>query len=197
MSLSSSFHSEELHSWALCSSACHASPISLSLKSENESWRVASDSSQPHGLEPARLLCPWNFQARLLEWAAIPSSRGWELNSQLPFSTQGSNLGLSHCRQILDHLSHQGSPLWLPHNFPHNFQLRGPSITSELALLLPCSPAKKTELSIWLQFTSNHCLNCAQLLDQINLFHIYSLLDGYFSVTVKTYFKKSVINFSS
>ena len=28
------------------------------------------------------------------------------------FSTQGSNLCLLHCRQILYHLSHQGSPLW-------------------------------------------------------------------------------------
>ena len=26
------------------------------------------------------------------------------------FPTQGSNLGLAHCRQILYHLSHQGSP---------------------------------------------------------------------------------------
>ena len=26
------------------------------------------------------------------------------------FSTQGLNLGLLHCRQILYHLSHQGSP---------------------------------------------------------------------------------------
>ena len=26
------------------------------------------------------------------------------------FPTQGSNLGLPHCRQILYHLSHQGSP---------------------------------------------------------------------------------------
>ena len=26
------------------------------------------------------------------------------------FPTQGSNLGLLHCRQILYHLSHQGSP---------------------------------------------------------------------------------------
>ena len=27
------------------------------------------------------------------------------------FPTEGSNLGLLHCRQILYHLSHQGSPL--------------------------------------------------------------------------------------
>ena len=37
------------------------------------------------------------FQARMLEWVAIPSSRG-------------SNLGLLHCQQILYHLSYQGSP---------------------------------------------------------------------------------------
>ena len=38
------------------------------------------------------------FQARILEWVDIP------------FLTQGLNLGLLHCRQILYHLSHQGSP---------------------------------------------------------------------------------------
>ena len=29
---------------------------------------------QPHGLQPARLLCPWDFPARKLELAAICSS---------------------------------------------------------------------------------------------------------------------------
>ena len=43
------------------------------------------------------------FQARILEWVAIPYSRGI-------FPTQESNLGLLHCRRILFHLSHQGSP---------------------------------------------------------------------------------------
>ena len=43
------------------------------------------------------------FQARVLEWVAISFS-------QEIFPTQGSNLGLPHCRQILYHLSHQGSP---------------------------------------------------------------------------------------
>ena len=42
------------------------------------------------------------FQARILEWVAI---------SQGIFLTQGSNKGLLHCRQILYHLSHQGSLL--------------------------------------------------------------------------------------
>ena len=30
----------------------------------------------PHGLQPARLLCPWVFQVRVLEWVAISSFRG-------------------------------------------------------------------------------------------------------------------------
>ena len=35
---------------------------------------VVSDSVQPHGLQPTRLLHPWDFQARLLEWVAIAFS---------------------------------------------------------------------------------------------------------------------------
>ena len=44
------------------------------------------------------------FQATVLEWAAISFSRG----SSKP---RESNLGLLHCRQMLYHLSHQGSLL--------------------------------------------------------------------------------------
>ena len=37
-----------------------------------------SDSLRPHGLKPTRLLRPWIFQARVLEWGAIAFSRsGW------------------------------------------------------------------------------------------------------------------------
>ena len=43
------------------------------------------------------------LQVRILEWAAMASSRGLNL-------TQGLNLGLLHCRQIPYHLSHQGCP---------------------------------------------------------------------------------------
>ena len=39
----------------------------------------------------------------MLEWVAMPFSRGI-------FLTQGSNLGVSHCRQILYCLSHRGGP---------------------------------------------------------------------------------------
>ena len=43
------------------------------------------------------------LEARILEWGAIPFSRGF-------FPTQGLNPGSLRCRQILYHLSHQGSP---------------------------------------------------------------------------------------
>ena len=43
------------------------------------------------------------LQARVLEWVAMPSSRG----SSPP---EGSNLGRPHCQWILYRLSHRGSP---------------------------------------------------------------------------------------
>ena len=43
------------------------------------------------------------LQSRILEWIAIPFSKGI-------FPTQELNPGLLHCRQILYPLSHQGSP---------------------------------------------------------------------------------------
>ena len=45
-----------------------------------------------HGLQPARLLCPWGFSRQvIMEWVAIPSSRG---SSQLRDRTQvSSNAG--------------------------------------------------------------------------------------------------------
>ena len=42
-------------------------------------------------------------QARILEWIVIPFFRGI-------FLTQGLNLDLPHCRQILYRWSHQGNP---------------------------------------------------------------------------------------
>ena len=64
------------------------------------SHSVTFDSLWPHGLWPASLLSVHGIlQPRILEWKAIPFSRG----------NEGLNPGLLHCRQILYHLSHQGS----------------------------------------------------------------------------------------
>ena len=63
---------------------------------------VVSDSLQPHGLQPARLLCPWDFPGENTGMDCHPLFQGI-------FPTQGLKLFLLHCRQILYHLSHQGS----------------------------------------------------------------------------------------
>ena len=67
------------------------------------SCSVVSDSLQPHGLGPTRLLYPWDFPG---------NSTGVDCHFLLQgiFPTQGLNPGLLHCRQTLYHLSHQGSP---------------------------------------------------------------------------------------
>ena len=69
-----------------------------------ESSSVVSSSLQPHGLWPARLVCPWNSPGQ-------NTGEGSHSLLQGIFPTQGSNPGLPHCRQILYQLSHQGSSL--------------------------------------------------------------------------------------
>ena len=65
---------------------------------------AVSNSLWSHGLlQLTRFLCPWNSPGK---------NSGVDRHSLLQgiFLTQGSNTGLQHCRQILYHLSHQGSP---------------------------------------------------------------------------------------
>ena len=50
---------------------------------------VVSDSLRPHGLSPARLLCPWSSPGKNTEM-------GCHFLLQGVFPTQGSNLGLLH-----------------------------------------------------------------------------------------------------
>ena len=68
------------------------------------SHSVISNSLWPHGLSPTRLLCPWGSPGK---------NTGVGCHSLLQgiFLTHGSNQGLLHCRQILYHLSHKGSPI--------------------------------------------------------------------------------------
>ena len=72
-------------------------------KSESVSYSVMSDSLQAHGLQPARLLCPWNSPGK-------NTGVGYHALLQGIFPTQGSKPGLPHCRQILYHLSYLVSP---------------------------------------------------------------------------------------
>ena len=65
------------------------------------SHKVVSDSLQPHGPQPARLLCPWGSPGK-------STGVGCRFLPQGIFRTQGCNLGLLHCRQILYHLKEGG-----------------------------------------------------------------------------------------
>ena len=71
----------------------------------------SSDSVTPWSVACHALPSVGILQARILEWVAMPSSRG---------SSQGLNPGLLHCRQIIYHLSHEGGPRileWVAHPF--------------------------------------------------------------------------------
>ena len=63
------------------------------------SCSVMSDSLQVAHQDPLSVEI---LQARTLEWVAMPSSRG-------PSQPRNQNQVSLHCRQILYHLSHQGS----------------------------------------------------------------------------------------
>ena len=52
-----------------------------------------------HGLQPIRLLCPWDSPGE-------STGVGCHALLQGVFPTQGSILTLLHCKQILYHLSH-------------------------------------------------------------------------------------------
>jgi len=75
------------------------------------SWAVLSRWSEVKGKSLSRVrlfatprtIVHGILQARILDWVAVPFSRG-------SFPTQGWNPGLSHCRWILYQLSHQGTP---------------------------------------------------------------------------------------
>ena len=66
---------------------------------------VVSDSLWPHGLQPTRLLSPWDSPGK-------STGVGCHFLLQGIFPTQGSNLGLPHHRQTLYRLSYQGTLLY-------------------------------------------------------------------------------------
>ena len=91
---------------------------------------------QPHGLWPARLLCPWNSPGK---------NTGVGCHSLLQgiFPTQGWNPGLPHCRQILYHFS---SSVQFSHSVmsdslrPHESQhARPPCPSPTVAPSAPCA----------------------------------------------------------
>ena len=91
---------------------------SFSLKPLETLAAVISDSLQPHGLWPTWLLCPWDSPGKNTRVGCHSLLQGI-------FLTQGLNLGLPHCRQILYHLSHLESPFicYSSANLPLSFRI--------------------------------------------------------------------------
>ena len=75
-----------------------------SVRSVSVSHSVVPDSLRPHGLQPTRLLCPWDSPGK-------NTGVGRHFLLQGIFPTQGLNPRLLHCRQILYRQSYKGSPL--------------------------------------------------------------------------------------
>ena len=66
---------------------------------------------RPHGLWPARLLCPWDSPGKHV-------GVGCHFLLQGIFLIQRLNPGLLHCRQILYWLSYEGSSWWrIPYRY--------------------------------------------------------------------------------
>ena len=82
---------------------------------------VVSDSLQPLGLQPARLLCPWDSPGK-------NTGVGCHALLQGIVPSQGSKPGLLHCRQVLCHLSTRaGRQTGLPSPNPLRPRAGGPS----------------------------------------------------------------------
>ena len=82
---------------------CSNVPSRNYLKKESEVAQSCRTLCDPMG---TRLLCPWDFLDK-------STGVGCHFLLQGIFPTQGLNPGLPHCRQMLYHLSHQGSPaIW-------------------------------------------------------------------------------------
>ena len=82
---------------------CTAIVLRLVRGSRSVSRSVVSDSLRPHGPKPTRLLCRWHSPGKNSEVGSHSLLQGI-------FLTQGSNPDLPHCRQVVYHLNHQGSP---------------------------------------------------------------------------------------
>ena len=85
------------------------------------------------------------LQATIMEWVAIPFSRGSSRPRDL-------NLGLLHCRLIPYHLSHQGGNLLTfpsTSQLPPSSPLKGQNLTSRLSLP-SASRSMMSKISSWI-----------------------------------------------
>ena len=98
-----------------------------------------------YGLQPTRLLCPCNPLGK-------NTGGGCHALLQEIFPTQGSNWDLPHCRQILYHLSHQGSPRYSLTCANNASDTEANKRSTYLPFSFPSLPAVLSFLPSWLGF---------------------------------------------
>ena len=115
--------------------------------------------------QPARLLCPWNLPGKNIGVGSHSLLQGI-------FLTRGLNLGLSHCRQSLYHLSHQGSLIYFTHSINNVYILIPvsqfiPTLKLILAMKIHREKAKFYLIesdcdypSLFFAFTAGHSIFC-------------------------------------
>ena len=130
---------------------------------------VMTDSLWPHGLQPAKLLCPWEF-FRQEYWSGLPCPPPEDL----------PNLGIEPrspaLQQILYHLSHQGSPrilVWVAYPFSRGSSwLRSPTLQVDSLPFEPPGKSKNSGVSSLslLQgiFLTRGLLHCRWILYQLS-----------------------------
>ena len=84
------------------------------------------------------------------------------------FPTQGSNHGLLHCRQILYHLSHQGSPIYSLN--PSQSPMRWVLVTS------PIQNMRQLRQKEWIHFIISPICSCSLISSRVNMSNFNLLL---------------------
>ena len=87
---------------SICFGLCEVLIYCMGFYLLSVSRSVLPDPLRLHGLQPTRLLCPWDFPGK-------GAGVGCHFLLQGIFPTQGSKPGFLHCRQILYQLSYKGS----------------------------------------------------------------------------------------
>ena len=121
---------------------------------ENQGKMLAAQSCLTLCDPMARLFSPWNSPGK---------NTGVGNHSLLQgiFSTQESNLCLLHCRQTLYHLSHQGSPIYDPSNFPTLSDPVSPKLFGNMwIILVTWECCRKNERKRY----AKHCFKVASFL---------------------------------